>query len=146
MNGINQDNNPDTLFEGRVVAHSEVSLQDNPMLKHDDEPKKASKVVDTHLSVPKGKIKAGKFFYPMSHPSFFDQPMFKPIRRGGFELKQVLGSLNARSYEEEKELNEKFRAKDFYGKRFLLSSHPIAQRRPKGNTRWSIKYNRFVGM
>jgi hypothetical protein len=81
----------------------------------------------------------------MSHPSFFDQPMFKPVAKGRFQLRQVLGALNAKSIEEEEGLVERFKAKDFYGKRFLLSSHPLAQWRPKGNTRWSIKYNRYVG-
>lgn len=80
----------------------------------------------------------------MSHPYFFDQPMFQPMPKGRFQLRQVLGALNAKSVEDE-DLVERFKEKDFYGKSFFLSSHPIALKRPKGNTRWSIKYNRYVG-
>lgn len=79
------------------------------------------------------------------HSSFFEQPIFRPVPTGSFELRQVLGSLNAREREEEDELVEKFRRTDFYEKRFFLTSHPI-EHKPKGHLRWSIKYNKFVGM
>ena len=142
-------NNPgieDTLLVGEVVATSEESLDGNPVLRNSNETNaKAQGAMDTHLSVPKGEVKVGKFFYPKNHPSFFDQPMFQPVRKGKFQLRQVLGSLNARNWKEEAKLVEKFRAKDFYGKRFLLTSHPLGERKPKGNVRWSIKYNRYVG-
>lgn len=137
----------DTLLMGEVVATSEESLAHHPTVK---EPKKQNATasnggLDTHLSIPKGEVNVGKFIYPRHHPSFFEQPMFRPKPKGKFALKQVLGSLNAQTFKEEEELVEKFRAKDFYGKRFLLTSHPLNNRRSKGNTRWSIKYNRFVG-
>jgi hypothetical protein len=141
----------DTLLSGEVVATSEESLADNPTLNQDPENSEGksdastSAVFDTHLSIPKGEVNVGKFIYPRHHPSFFEQPMFRPTPKGKFSLKQVLGSLNAQTLKEEDHLIEKFRGKDFYGRRFLLTSHPLGNRRPKGNMRWSIKYNRFVG-
>lgn len=100
-------------------------------------------VIDTHLSVPKGQVNVGRFTYPPHHPSFFEAPMFNPREGGKFELKQVLGTLNTQ--QEDEVFEEKFSAADFYDKTFLLTSHPIPKFRPKGNIRWSIKYNKFVG-
>jgi hypothetical protein len=98
--------------------------------------------LDAHLSVPKGALKVGKFFYPKTHPYFFDQPMFQPVRSGSFSLRQVLGLLNTQNPAAQE--IEKFQRSDFYNKTFSLTSHPIVQRRPKGNVRWSIKYNMYV--
>jgi hypothetical protein len=82
--------------------------------------------------------------YPTRHPSFFEQPMFQPkVNRCAFSLQQVLGSLNARQRRTD-DVVEKFKNADFYDKTFLLTSHPIPQRQPKGRKRWSIKLNRFV--
>lgn len=148
----------DTLLVGEVVATSEHSLADNPTFTNSESSESnsnrnkessngsptSSAAFDTHLSIPKGEVNVGKFIYPRHHPSFFEQPMFRPTPKGKFALKQVLGSLNAQTIKAEDELIEKFRAKDFYGKRFLLTSHPLGNRRPKGNMRWSIKYNKFV--
>jgi hypothetical protein len=141
----------DTLLIGEVVATSEESLIDNPTLlnltqKGDEATKPRASVAtfDTHLSIPQGEVNVGKFIYPRHHPSFFEQPMWRPKAKGKFALKQVLGSLNARTAEEDSKLQEKFRAQDFHGKRFLLTSHPLGNRRPKGKLRWSIKYNKFV--
>lgn len=151
----------DTLLVGEVVATSEVSLSDNPMLQiatNDNANNDKGKInnnlsndnamstgsFDTHLSIPKGEVNVGKFMYPRHHPSFFEQPMWRPTRKGKFALKQVLGLLNTQNVKKEDELVEKFRAKDFYGKRFLLTSYPLGNRRPKGNIRWSIKYNKYV--
>jgi hypothetical protein len=100
---------------------------------------------DTYLTVPNGKVSVGKFTYPKNHPNFFDQPMFCPTTKGNFRLAQVLGSLNTQNYRPENELVEKFRVSVFYGKRFLLTAHPLKEQRAKGTVRWSIKYNRFVG-
>ena len=102
---------------------------------------------DTHLSVPQGEVNVGKFTYPKNHPAFFDQPMFRPTPKGNFQLKQVLGNLNTQQRKEQAEahLLEKFRVKDFYDKTFLLTAHPIGEYKPKGNKRWSIKYNKYVG-
>jgi hypothetical protein len=129
---------------GEVVAKKEQSLADNPIVQNTTNINKLSKF-DTHLSVPEGKVNVGKFFYPKQHPSFFEQPMFSATTKGKFELKQVLGSLNAQNPEVEEQLIEKYRQTDFHGKRFLLTSHPLGRHRPKGNIRWSIKYNRYVG-
>jgi len=101
-------------------------------------------VLDTHLSVPKGQVNVGRFTYPQHHPSFFEAPMFNPRAGGKFELKQVLGTLNTQQQEDDEKFEEMFSASDFYNKTFLLTSHPIPEFRPKGNIRWSIKYNKFV--
>ena len=92
-------------------------------------------------------MNVGKFTYPKNHPAFFDQPMFRPTPKGNFQLKQVLGNLNTqqRKAEAQAHLLEKFRVKDFYDKTFLLTAHPIGEYKPKGNKRWSIKYNKYVG-
>ena len=133
----------DTLLIGEVVATSGESLIDNPALLNQTRKSEVT-TFDTHLSIPQGEVNVGKFIYPRHHPSFFEQPMWHPKAKGKFALKQVLGSLNARPAEEDATLQEKFRAQDFHGKRFLLTSHPLGNRRPKGTLRWSIKYNKFV--
>jgi hypothetical protein len=70
--------------------------------------------------------------------------MFQPkVKRFAFSLQQVLGSLNARQRRGD-EMVEKFKNADFYNRTFLLTSHPIPPRRPKGHKRWSTKLNRFV--
>lgn len=142
----NAPKSQDTLLVGDVVATEEHSLVDNPILRESETNETVAKAaVDTHLSVPQGMVNVGKFFYPKNHPSFFEQPMFQPISKGSFQLKQVLGSLNTKNPRDKDHLIEKFRAKDFYGKRFLVTSHPIGDFKPKGKIRWSIKYNQFVG-
>ena len=164
----------DTILEGEVVATMEEGLSDNPVLRADDNGSidtgssrtsglgpsageisdatstlggKANKnsVVDTHLSVPKGQVNVGRFTYPTHHPSFFEAPMFNPRAGGKFELKQVLGTLNTKQQKDEEDFKAKFSVSDFYNKTFLLTSHPIPEFQPKGNIRWSIKYNKFVG-
>jgi hypothetical protein len=142
----NAPKSQDTLLVGAVVTTEEQSLVDNPLLRESETNETVAKAaVDTHLSVPQGKVNVGKFIYPKNHPSFFEQPMFQPISKGSFQLKQVLGSLNTKNPEDTDQLIEKFRAKDFYGKHFLVTSYPIGDHKPKGNMRWSIKYNQYVG-
>ena len=136
----------DTILVGKVVATSHTSLVDNPLVPHAEQAlanqTTTTAAMDTHLSVPKGSVKVGKFFYPKNHPSFFEQPIFSPTPTGSFQLKQVLGSLNTQqSLEDEAEL---FSRQDFYDKRFFLTSHAI-EYKPRGRLRWSIKYNKFVG-
>jgi hypothetical protein len=141
----------DTLLKGRLVATYVPRLSDNPILSNNPNSNTNSTTatlstknaaIDTHLSVPKGSINVGKFFYPKNHPSFFDQPMFQPVKKGTFALRQILGSLNTRR--DEDVVVEKFQRSDFYNKTFLLTSHPLGQRPPPGNKRWSIKYNTYV--
>lgn len=145
----------DKILEGRVVATYETSLPDNPVLDNNVANTTAATVTegrsstkmekqwDTHLAVPKGSVKVGKFFYPKHHPSFFDQPIYNPSKLGAFQLRQILGSLNTNVHEEDKSI-EKFQRADFYNKTFLLTSHPLGLKKPKGSTRWSIKQNKFV--
>lgn len=56
------DPNPDTILVGRVEAHSEESLVDNPVLSQAVEDSESRKVdsFDTHLSVPKGQVEVGR--------------------------------------------------------------------------------------
>lgn len=134
----------DTMLVGRVVAKSQESLSENPVLEEEEEDKIATSQQDTHLSVPEGDVKVGRFMYPKKHKMFFEQTMFKPLSMGSFKLKQVLGTLNAAVEKEEKELIERFRKSDFADKKFLMTNYPIPERKPKGDLRWSIKYNKFV--
>lgn len=152
----------DTILVGRVVATQELGLVDNPIVlekrqqellnvtaEHNVTAMTAteSSSVDTRLSVPKGSVKIGKFVYPKHHPSFFDMPLMRPTAMGSFQLRQVMGTLNTQTDNRKSDkLMEipKFSCKDFFNKRFLLTSHPI-ERRLKGRMRWSIKYNKFVG-
>lgn len=99
---------------------------------------------DVHLTV-EGEISIGKFFYPQSHPSFFEQPMVGATPTGSFELRQILGNLNTQvdSRNGDDELVEKFRKADLMNKRYFLTSYPLANKRQK-RKRWSIKYNQYV--
>lgn len=140
----------DTLLKGRVVANYQTRLDDNPILSSTNltgnalsTPNKIQ--FDTHLSVPRGSINVGKFFYPKHHPSFFEQPMFQPVKTGSFALRQILGNLNTAHQDSTQEVVEKFQRSDFYNKTFLLTSHPLrSSSSPKGKKRWSIKHNDYV--
>jgi hypothetical protein len=92
--------------------------------KHDAKQKQ----IDVNLSVPKGKIKTGKFMYPKHHPSFFEQPIFNPQSTGRFELKQVESD---HKVEDEDDLVELFRKDDLAGKKYYLSTFPLAERKKK---------------
>lgn len=141
----------DTLLKGRVVANYQARLDDNPILSSVNMTGEAcnpqNKIqFDTHLSVPRGSINVGKFFYPKHHPSFFEQPMFHPVKTGTFALRQILGNLNTAHQDPAKDMVvEKFLRSDFYNKTFLLTSHPLrSSSSPKGKKRWSIKHNDYV--
>mmetsp|Transcript_23999 Transcript_23999/g.40896 ORF Transcript_23999/g.40896 Transcript_23999/m.40896 type:complete len:537 (+) Transcript_23999:249-1859(+) len=135
-------NEADTILVGRVAVQSEESLTDNPAMEQQKEPLsdedaatndrtvRKKEQIDVHLSVPRGKIKTGKFMYPKEHPAFFEQPIFRPQPKGSFELRQILGEYNAK-LDDEDELVELFRKKDLEGKRFYLSTFPIPKRRKK---------------
>ena len=71
----------DTILVGKVAVQSEESLTENPVLEqrrdtpgNDDasllssssQPRKGT--IDVYLSIPRGKIKTGKFMYPKTHP------------------------------------------------------------------------------
>jgi hypothetical protein len=136
---------PDTLLEGRVVATYETRATDDddntgavPSSQVTSAVSKAlsakKTLVDTKLSVPQGFVHVGKFFYPTTHPSFFDQPMFRPEQRGGFQLRQILASV---SNNPQDEIIEKFQRKNFYNKTFSLASFPIPTRKRKVESQWS---------
>jgi hypothetical protein len=92
--------------------------------------------------------------YPKHHPSFFEQPMFQPMKMGNFALRQILGNLNAAnpSSEDDSATMEQFQRSDFYNRTFLLTSSPLRQlssssndnNHNRGEKRWSIKYNDYV--
>lgn len=58
----------DTILVGKVVATSSDSLLDNPIHKELVNATTTSATTDTHLSVPQGSVKVGKFMYPKHHP------------------------------------------------------------------------------
>ena len=134
----------DTILIGKVSVTSEESLTNGPVVvetvsvqskvnnnnnNNENETPSPKKHIDVHLSVPKGKIKTGKFMYPKHHPSFFEQPIFNPQSMGNFELRQVEGSVNQE--EEKEELIELFTKEDLAGKRFYLSTFPLPERKKK---------------
>lgn len=154
----------DTILIGKVAVQSEESLTDNPALEQkqmmedqdtvqeetassgqpdssSSQPKKGT--IDVHLSVPKGKIKTGKFMYPKTHPEFFEQPIYSPQSKGRFELRQILGEHNAKLADDEGDLVELFRKKDLVGKRFYISTFPIKKRRRKFE-KWDVLESRYV--
>ena len=164
----------DTLLKGRVIANYQTRLDDNPILlssvttqsnattaSHPNTRSptgSSSKTIkfDTYLSVPRGSIQIGKFMYPKHHPSFFEQPMFQPMKMGNFALRQILGSLNAANPSAEDDddnaMMEQFQRSDLYNRTFLLTSSPLRQlssdndnnNNNRGEKRWSIKYNKYV--
>lgn len=59
----------DTIMVGKVVATSQDSLPDHPVLKQEERVNTTTTAkVDTHLSVPQGSFKVGKYMYPKNHP------------------------------------------------------------------------------
>lgn len=127
----------DTILCGKIKAQS------SNYQKIGDTSLSDEKQEDVHLTV-EGEISIGKFFYPQSHPSFFEQPMVGATPTGSFELRQILGNLNAKAESNhENELVEKFRKQDLMNKRYFLTSYPLPTRRQK-RKRWSIKYNQYV--
>jgi len=154
----------DTILVGAVVATTTNSLY-HPIVPKAEQTSVASTATNTtttaesstsqtnkaapsssSISVPMGSVQVGKFFYPKSHHSFFDQPIYRPQRIGTFQLKQVLSSLGHVDKEHEEKLIEKFRNSDFHNKMFYITTHPMKPRGPpKGEKRWSIKYNKYVG-
>ena len=148
------NNEADTILVGRVAVQSEESLTDNPAMvqqkqpladdeddatNNDNRQVRNKKKIDVHLSVPRGKIKTGKFMYPKEHPAFFEHPIVRPQPKGSFELRQILGEYNAK-LDDKDDLLELFRKKDLEGKRFYLSTFPIPKRRKKFEY-WSKEEN-----
>lgn len=162
----------DTILVGKVAVQSEDSLTENPVLEQrqmmsdedtlredssssglieaydqaessSSQPKNKKGTIDIYLSVPKGKIKTGKFMYPKTHPEFFEHPIFRPQSKGRFELRQILGDYNAKLADDEDDLTELFRKKDLVGKRFYLSAFPLPKRKKKFE-RWDKLENRYV--
>ncbi|KAL7431457.1 hypothetical protein ACHAXH_007134 [Discostella pseudostelligera] len=151
----------DTILVGKVSVQSEASLTENPALEkrqqnmsdqdalmEKDPPAPSSLqprkgLIDIHLSVPKGKIKTGKFMYPKTHPSFFEQPIVRPISKGHFELRQILGDYNAKLADEGSDSIELFRKDDLVGKRFYLTTFPLPKRRKKLE-KWDATSNTYV--
>ena len=165
----------DTILVGRVSVQENESLTDNPVMEQREmmsdptlsgqsqaegeessnnsnqktpasQPARSSRSIDVHLSVPKGKIKTGKFMYPKHHPSFFEQPIVRPQHMGSFELRQILGDYNAKltNDDDDDELVELFRKKDLVGKRFYLSTFPIPKYKRKGRESWSTKEQKWI--
>lgn len=122
----------DTILVGKVSVSSEDSLEcptaEETQLTEESKHNTKQKQIDVQLSVPKGKIKTGKFMYPKHHPSFFEQPIFNPQSTGRFELQQVESDHDV---EDEDELVELFRKDDLAGKKYYLSTFPLPERKKK---------------
>ena len=148
----------DTMFSGEVsVTQINEALSDDSLptdLFGDEE--KDSNVntlapkADMFLSVLNGVIGVGKFMYPKDHPSFFEKPnapIFRPQQIGAFELRQLMGALNAfntEQSEEDAKVEPRFQPEDFYGKKFLLTSEPIQMKRAKPKLKWSKRAGGYV--
>ena len=75
--------------------------------------------------------------------SFFEQPIVRPISKGHFELRQILGDYNAKLADKDSDLVELFRKDDLVGKRFYLTTFPLPKRRKKFE-KWDVAENKFV--
>jgi len=121
-----------------IVEQNMLLLASDRRLDHDDTLLSGRVVNDTDaytLSVPEGQISAGRFMYPRSHPSFFEQPMYDPNPEGTFELRRILAFRDALSDEYGGNDNNKvvrYRKRDFYGKKFLLTVSPIPTKQRRG--------------
>ena len=102
----------DTMFSGEVsVTQINESLIDDslPTDLFEDEENDSNTLApkaDMFLSVQNGVIGVGKFMYPRDHPSFFEKPnapIFQPQQIGTFELRQLMGVLNAFNTEQSEE-------------------------------------------
>ena len=69
--------------------------------------------------------------------------MIRPISKGRFQLRQVLGDYNAKLADDADEVVELFRKSDLVGKRFYLSSFPLPKRKKKFE-RWDKTENKYV--
>ncbi|CAB9510929.1 expressed unknown protein [Seminavis robusta] len=134
----------DTVLDGKLqVQVSETLTEDSTQSslflaeKENSDPSTGAATtkpqLDVHLSIPKGQIVQGKFFYPKKHNAFFDQPMlFQPATVGNFSMQQLLGNLNARLEQEQRRDNNnkpqaKYHKRDFYNRTFYLTAtpHPV---------------------
>jgi hypothetical protein len=158
----------DTVLVGRVAVAAEQgedtgssSSTNTTSLLHEGNASSNNRKGDTHtdarrlLTVPKGKVKIGKYFYPMNHPSFFERPIYDPTKAGSFELRQVLGEINSnkgphddgggwwtsRDYTEE--MVEKFKKEQLMNRTYFLTSQPIGYEK-KNKPRWSRSVKAFV--
>ena len=128
------------LEKQAVDGHASLSKIDSsavsPGQSNDSNNDKTSDLssYDFHLSIPEGQVAVGKFMYPKKHMEFFEDPMlFRKSVVGTFSLHQLLGNLNTRLRQErEKRVNDNgssnergYHKRDFYGKRFYLTSTPL---------------------
>ena len=122
----------DTLLTGRLIVQASQSLSEGVILNEREQLERKDQEKpeqDFHLTIDEGEIAVGKFMYPRNHQSFFEEPMlFRRMTIGTFQLSQVLGNLNSRlkasQDEQKKTAVAKFHKKDFYGRRFYLSTTP----------------------
>jgi len=76
-----------------------------------------------------GSVLQGKFMYPESHPSFFEQPLANQEILGSFTLEQYLAT-NAliQTVEESPVVENKFKTSDFYGLGFIMTVEAVELR------------------
>lgn len=94
-------------------------------------------VLQGHLSaeqsglVIEGSVECGKFMYPKQHRCFFDAPMLVDAESVGvFTLTQAVASASVVEEERlEPSTEPVFTVKDFYDRRFILTTEPLEGRR-----------------
>lgn len=142
----------DTVLVGRVIEEHD----ENEVFLNSTETS-SSKVpteATRRLAVPQGKVKIGKYFYPMNHPSFFERPIFQPTKAGSFELRQVLGEIESKdqtrgddgwwkSRDYTEDYGEEFKKEQLMNRTYFVTSHPIGFEK-KSKPRWSRSLKAFV--
>lgn len=142
----------DTILVGHLVLKSEQPHQQQQQSStytssNDDSDNKDTNTLSSSapqttmadpstLMIEDGVIASGRYTYPKSHPNFFENPMFGPMRTGTFNFRQILGSRSvADDLREEEE--EMFVPSDLAGRRFFLSTEPLKFRKQAGRKRYS---------
>eukprot|EP00590_Aulacoseira_subarctica_P007171 CAMPEP_0172428414 /NCGR_PEP_ID=MMETSP1064-20121228/46234_1 /TAXON_ID=202472 /ORGANISM="Aulacoseira subarctica , Strain CCAP 1002/5" /LENGTH=535 /DNA_ID=CAMNT_0013173183 /DNA_START=68 /DNA_END=1673 /DNA_ORIENTATION=- len=150
----------DTVLIGKVIANKEeqATTTSTSGLPNNNTLHTSSLTSDNpphppdYLTVPNGKVTIGKFFYPMHHPSFFEQPIYSPTKTGSFQLRQVLreamaqqqdSSSSSQGKDYTEEAGDEFRKEQLAGKRFFVTSQPIGWEK-KNKPRWSRSRKCFV--
>ena len=76
-----------------------------------------------------GTICKGKFFYPRTHPSFFDQPLASREPLGPFTLEQSIATQTVVDVVEDERADNEYQQSDFYNRSFIMTIEPV---QPKG--------------
>lgn len=130
----------DTVLEGKVQFRQTPAMAEAlPWRDEEDRHDEEDEDTDTWLTVPKGSVQVGKFFYPKSHPAFFEKPINEPQNLGTFSLRQVLS--NRPIEHDQYEFVDKYTRKNFTDRKFWLTSYPIPE--PPA-PKYVMKYGKYV--